>query len=221
MNHYALHLNRQEALALNEARFSFPGYLKPQAIDALRDSLVDALTGELDDPIRSFYRFPLNSLVDYLIRSHALYTDKLLMELDHTWIQLIKSHKESGLLVLYSMYREFMTELIVHFKEEEERFFPYALAVYGIAERTSLAYPVLGKSSGNEFLAAHDDPADSLMEVTEGLESLFCAQSITCPLSALLLRRMKVLCVDLIIHGLIEEDVLVLKVIQYERRFQN
>lgn len=214
-------LDRNEAMALNRARFSFPGKTEYPEDEHMRESIVDALSGELEHPIQVFSRFTIPQLIDYLMRSHALYGNKLLMELDHTWLQLLRSQDETGVMVLYSIFREFMSELILHFREEEQDFFPYALAISGIAQRTSLEYPDIDISSGKEFLDSHDDPTHTLKQVMHGFRDLIRAQGVRCPLADRLMKRLKVLDVDLSIHGLVEEKVLVPKVIQCEKRLSN
>ncbi len=66
-------------------------------------------------------------IIEYLKKTHAYYIDYILPKLDFLLKQLIESNKTEiqQLNIIEKFYIKYKTELLLHFKEEEELVFPY------------------------------------------------------------------------------------------------
>ena len=93
--------------------------------------IVNTYHDEFYFPKEKMQSYPVGLIVDYLIKTHDYYRDKLLPETEKMIQSLIEScPSDCGHLgMIEDFYKKYEQELKFHLKNEEERFFPYVKAL--------------------------------------------------------------------------------------------
>lgn len=82
-------------------------------------------------PKEKMQEYPVKLIVDYLKETHDYYKHKILPEIEDNIERLIKSCPVdcNNLKLIEEFYKEYKDELEYHLNNEEERFFPYIIAL--------------------------------------------------------------------------------------------
>ncbi len=164
-------------------------YLHPEAFDA-----------------KDFKGYDLKTILQYLRITHNYYLDSRLPEIEQTIGQLTLSNAPTPLVkrvvLFFSAYR---TKLHQHIEKEEK----------GILNHVE---NVLRGENGDktiveDFLKEHDDIDSILTYVNELLSTEYLEQNMS--LISLLSAQIELLMIDLYIHGRVEEEVFIPKVLNY------
>ncbi|MBS3769334.1 MAG: hemerythrin domain-containing protein [Bacteroidales bacterium] len=88
-------------------------------------------------PMDKMRKYPLELIVNYLLKSHQYYTQKMLPETEQMIDELVHSCKDhcDNLRLIEDFYKKYREELNNHLKSEEEKFFPYIKALTDKKER--------------------------------------------------------------------------------------
>jgi len=166
----------------------------------------------------AFRRFDVPTLVDYLRRSHMSYRDKRLPETLQLVHHLMSTECITPVLmaVLHTFVRDYRSELLEHFAEEEAVLFPYALALHAAKEGGRAIPANLSGYSSEAFVAGHRHLDDSLGEVRKALRN-YCVDGRRFSPCHILLHQLRDLEKDLRVHELIEDRVLIPKLREMEQ----
>lgn len=204
--HPSIELNPEASVILDRFH-QYP----TQTIEEHQSFLLDLIhsfddrTTDTETLIQRFTPYAIEQLVEYLRNSHRHYLDKLLPEIEQR-ISSIANQTPAGhparTLVLWFSF--FKGEFMEHMLREEMYLFPYALAIdKGVQDE---AY------SAVSFLYDHVDHDDQLNKMIQsGLLNEEDA------IHRMVKAKLELLRADLTLHGLIEEQVLVRKIMELER----
>lgn len=173
----------------------------------------------------NFRHYPVPVLIDYLRRTHAYYLDKRLYEIEQSVFQLTQHHQESNPLVilLSEFFKYYRKELQEHIQLEEESLFPYIEHLHNCQQTSNkrLEIPYSQQFSLKTFEALHDDEEEVKLALIREKILLF-NPSITATLSYnVLLSQLETLEIDMHIHGLLEDHVLLPVAYEMEKSREN
>ena len=167
-----------------------------------------------------FDSFDITFLIDYIERTHKLYLNKSLQEIEQT-VNLLNRAYPSGhelLEILNRFYVDYKTETIEHIKEEDELLLPHIKSLLSISvspvnhERFFKLYRSFNIS---DFLNNHHDDHHSLDSVINVVKS-YAPPATNRFLHGVLINQLNNFECDLFIHGNIEEKVLIPKAMALE-----
>ncbi len=188
------------------------------------DFLVDVLNcyGEVTEfELVKFQQYSIPVLIDYLQKSHTFYRFKKLLEIEQSVFNLMigGTSSKQTLSVISVFYTEYKKELLNHFDLEEKTLFPYGKALEK-ADNSFGDYVnavVLSQEhSIKNFADSHHDSHCELERVRESLR-LFNPSKSDESLLRVLRDQFKSFEKDLYLHALIEDEVLVPKLLKLEK----
>jgi iron-sulfur cluster repair protein YtfE (RIC family) len=149
-----------------------------------------------------FHEYSIQMLVEYLQASHKLYQDVCIPEIEQR-LYLLAQHPESReealkLLLWFSLVRG---ELMAHMLREELHLFPAAM-------RLAHGVPVAADQIMH-MLEGHDDSFQELLQIAQ--HPLLHTGD---PLCAIIREKLETFHTDLKVHAIIEEDVLVRRMLE-------
>ncbi|MFZ7116692.1 MAG: hypothetical protein ACO1G9_15025 [Bacteroidota bacterium] len=165
-------------------------------------------------------QFSLITILDYIERTHTYYLSKRLHEIEQTIDLLIKSYDKSHpiLLGLSSFFLEYKARLATHIKAEENFMLPYikSLLKFERNEINVQEYFVTTKdNSMDKILNAHDDVELDLAKMREALVNTQTPET-SKTLYRILITQLESFEKDLLVHGLVEDRVLIPRAKQLE-----
>ena len=169
---------------------------------------------------RSFERFRLDTVVDYIRKTHDYYLQRKLLEIEQSIHLLLRAYPEAHplLVILSDFYASYKKHLSHHIQVEEEQLLPYILHLQKVEDGKASfqAYPV--SYSLSRFLVHHQDTEKDLEEVRLAMQRYSPPPTNETPYR-ILLSQLEVLEKDLAVHTLIEEEVLLPRALAIERRW--
>ncbi len=165
-----------------------------------------------------FDQFSLEVIIGYLNKTHDYYLDRKLLEIEQSIHLLMNAYPSAHplLQLLNNFYTEYKRHLTQHIEREEEELLPYILqlerASAGAGEK--LQAPLI---TVEQFIDLHQNTEEELEEVRkimlhysppEGNQTIY----------RILLSQLQTFEKDLAVHALIEDDVLLPRALQLERR---
>ncbi len=204
-------------------RYEFPNHaqMTNKICHFAQAQLVQELTLSLADIQNAsaslFMDFHIDVIIDYLIRSHSYYLNKALPEIAQTLNEVIRISPDQDWFKRYAspMYNKFMSESEAHFLYEEQYLFPYALMLFWDGKRNLHNY---NEFSAKTFEATHphsDTDLPGVISLLEMREKEF-KDNIA---YRILIKRLRSLELDMRLHTLIEDEVLVEKLKLLEGKF--
>lgn len=168
------------------------------------------------------YNIPV--VLDYLKRTHRYYLGKRLFELESSVHEVCAENNNDQYLhiLLHNFFSEFKTELWEHIEMEENFLFPH-IAFLQETQKGFCSIDAkrkLKNFSAQKFVADHNDDSEKqLVELFDILDYLFPNTHFLSPVSVLK-QQLRGFEKDLHIHALVEDDVLMPKVLQLEKMLQ-
>lgn len=159
-------------------------------------------------------------LLDYLKKSHHYYLKKKLPEMELTAIQVFKNYNETHTLLSYLcvFFNSYKKQLVEHIQFEEKKLFPYIAKLIDIdtknADSEEIMY-VLNTFSTREFICNHAHIEDELQEVRSLILKYTSASKLPLPFNVFL-NQLHYFEIELNKHALIEDEILIPKVIDLE-----
>ncbi len=171
-----------------------------------------------------FNDVPMDILMDYIRRTHRLYLDKSLQEIEQS-IHLLCTAYPSGhpiLAVLNNFYLDYKTDLIIHIRQEDERLLPYIQFL-----ETSLKggfnphefFKNRKHFSMQLFIDNHSDN-DSELETVRARILTYDPPPMNRFIYGVLVQQLEFFRQDLKIHGMIEDRVLIPRALDMEHRLE-
>lgn len=166
-------------------------------------------------------QYNIPTVIDYLQRTHKYYLSKRLFEIESSVEQVCHAHYNDTFVhsILNNFFTEFKTELWEHIEMEENFLFPHVQFLISCApatKNTKWLKRRLLNFSLQKFIADHNDNSETqLSEFTEMLDYLYPKEQVFSPVS-ILHQQLKGFEKDLHIHALVEDEVLIPKVLAIE-----
>ena len=172
----------------------------------------------------SFNQYPITTLVDYLERSHQYYREKKLPEIEQSIFLLIKSHGSNNLFlnVLKTFFKDYKYELSKHFVMEEELLFPYSRILDETIknrENSPLSMFSLEYNLVKNFIDQHEESHEKLSRVRDAIFN-FTPSEMESSNHRILVNQLNNFEKDLHFHSLIEDKILVPKLLQVESQLK-
>lgn len=208
-------VNRAHALIYSYEELTRLG-VNAEFVFALLDAFQDRKTFDA----RAFDRFRLDVIVDYIRKTHQYYLQRKLLEIEQSIHLLLRSYPEAHplLVILNGFYTSYKQHLTSHIEVEEQQLLPYILHLDNVDSGKSSfqAYPE--SYSLSRFLVHHHDTEEELIEVRKAILS-YSPPPANQTLYRILLSQLEVLEKDLMVHALIEEEVLLPRAMALERKW--
>jgi regulator of cell morphogenesis and NO signaling len=157
-----------------------------------------------------FEKYQLSEVMDYLNRTHGLYTNRMLPKIEMAIANVTRHFPDHPIsAILEHFFHRYRNELLEHIELEESKLFPYANELAQGHRRSDYSI--------STFMLQHDHSIESdLVKIIPLVEKEYpeVAQSFSFRAFRTLLAQLGV---DLKIHHLIEERVFLSKVLQLEK----
>ncbi|MGB0430232.1 MAG: hypothetical protein ACPGLV_07135 [Bacteroidia bacterium] len=167
--------------------------------------------------IKALKKYDVGMVVKYLQRSHNEYLNKRIPEIERTLEILTEgfNNHSAFAIAINSLFTNYRNHLIEHITYEEEKLFPYALSLYGSHHLDASQYLELNNYSAMQFLAEHNhSPIDISMIIK--LFMAYRPDEMNASPYRLLIQQINAFKEDMVIHELLEDHVLVPKLIDLE-----
>jgi len=169
-----------------------------------------------------FDNFSLEVIIDYVKRTHRLYLNKSLQEIEQS-ISLLNQAYATGhplLDMLNDFFLDYKTELILHIKEEDQQLLPHILYLEKAMANGFDQYDFFRRQQQftiEHFLVNHEDNDAVLEDVREKI-LMYDPPFTNKFVYQVLLNQLEFFGHDLKIHGLIEDKVLLPKGLLLEEK---
>lgn len=165
--------------------------------------------------------FSLQTIVDYIRRTHRYYLSKKLLEIEQSIGILLRNYDGNHPLlnVLHTFYADYKKDLIEHIKAEEAHVLPYIDQLLK-CENNTTAVDVLRKSnraSLKSFVENHTDTEEDLSNVRNMIMQYQPPITNQTPYR-ILLTQLQLFERDLAVHALIEDHVLIPRALELEEK---
>ncbi len=168
-----------------------------------------------------FDRFRLEVVIDYIRRTHEYYLNRKMLEIEQSIHLLIRSYPVAHplLVILGDFYEDYQRHLSQHIEIEEKQLLPYILHLEKVddGKASFQAYPT--SYSLKAFLSQHHDTEKDLTEVREAIVS-YSPPATNETLYRILLSQLQVFEKDLATHAIIEDEVLLPRAMELERKWR-
>jgi regulator of cell morphogenesis and NO signaling len=164
-----------------------------------------------------FDHFPIPVIVDYLQKTHKYYVRKKLLEIEQSIHLLVSGYPSAHplLVLLHTFYVDYKSHLEQHIAVEERDLLPYILRLVE-ADKQNSKLP-LQTTSVQRFISQHHDTEKDLEEVRKTILLYSPPEGNQTPYR-ILLSQLQVFEIDLAIHALMEDDVLLPRALELEKK---
>lgn len=186
----------------------------------LVETLIKAYDDSSEFPYNELNDLSVVELVSYLQKSHKFYLEKKLPEIEQTAIQVFNKYNDSHPLFAYLclFFTDYKKRIEQHIKFEEEKLFPYIINLIKVdsakASQTDI-FVVLNAFSTCKFIQNHTHIEDELQEVRKIILKYSPQNKLPLPYKVFL-NQLHYFEVELTKHAMIEDEVLIPKVIELE-----
>ena len=164
--------------------------------------------------------YSISEILSYLQLTHRYYMNKKLPEIEQSVSHLYNqySHSHQLLLVLSMFFMDYKKKLEAHIKYEEELLFPYIHKLISLDKGASTSTEILrtlNEYSTKKFIENHTDVEEDLQEVRKYIIKYSREEATPLPYNVFL-TQLHYFEIDLCKHAMIEDNVLIPKVIELE-----
>ncbi|MEM6526089.1 MAG: hemerythrin domain-containing protein [Bacteroidota bacterium] len=192
---------------------------KPCPEEFCNDLTLLFLNTDTFEPAR-FLRFPLPTIMEYLQKTHTYYLGKCMDEIA-MGINLLtyrSDYKKYWKPVLTQVFSNYSDELKKHINEEENELFPYIKSLLEAGESGYMKFSFEQKLMLIQHLLNHtDEPENKLRALIGLLESKKDHFADLLSLNVLI-SKLKSFERDLIVHARLEEEVLIPRALELEKK---
>ncbi len=183
-------------------------------------TLLQVFEDEKSFDMHAFDKFTLDVIVDYIRKTHDYYLHRKMFEIEQSIHLLMRSYPETHplLVILHNFYTSYTQHLSSHIEAEEAQLLPYILHLEKVNEGKASfqAYP--SSYSLNRFLVHHQDTEKELEDVRSAILE-YSPPPTNETLYRILLSQIEVFEKDLSVHALIEDEVLIPRAMELERKW--
>ncbi len=187
-------------------------------------TFIETLLKTYDDtckfPIEELNECSVFELLDYLKKSHQFYLFKKLPEMELTALEVFKQYNQSHPLLSYLcvFFNSYKKQLVDHINFEEKKLFPYISSLIRIDSENAPAgqiLSVLEQFSAREFISKHSNIESELQDVRKSILNYSDSGNTPLPFK-IFLNQLHYFEQDLNRHAIIEDEILIPKVIELE-----
>lgn len=167
----------------------------------------------------NFSQFRFSTIVEYIRKTHQYYLHKKMLEIEQNIHLLLKNYPNAHplLVILNEFYKDYKEDLRKHIHFEERELLPYILHLEKVGDGKAKLEDYRSNFTLNQFLEQHHDTEEDLQKVCatilhysppEGNQTLY----------RILVSQLQVFEKDLAVHALIEDEVLLPRAIELEKK---
>lgn len=176
-------------------------------------------------PVHNLQQFKAKILIDYLKNTHQYYLDFKIPEIEHNIHKLTHNDKISVDVkyLLNDFFTQYVHELTVHINKEEQRVYPYVLALEQFIDSESIDMEILQQLKAYsivEYEEDHDDVESKLYDLKNLIIKYF-PPTVESRILNSILHDIFELETDLNNHGRIEDLILVPIVEKLEKKLED
>jgi regulator of cell morphogenesis and NO signaling len=172
-------------------------------------------------PSDAMQKLPLNSIIEYLIKTHIYYINSRLPRIEQ-FIELLVEHYgkvDMQLFLLRDYFLDYKRDMLAHICIEERNLFPYILKLLAAVDNHELnnyqLFRLIEENAITKFINDHIHVEGELQEIRRRLLNYTNANKHKVQVQTLFY-EMKLFEVDLLTHGKVEDEVLVPRARQLE-----
>lgn len=164
-------------------------------------------------PKEELNRLPLQSIIEYLIKTHIYYINSRLPRIEQ-FIDLLINHYgrfDMQLYLLKDYFQDYKRDMLAHICIEERDLFPYVLKLMKSSNEelsTLQLYKLLEENAITHFLREHHHVEDELGEIRRRLNNYSEANNHKIQITTLFY-ELRLFEIDLLTHGRVEEEILI------------
>jgi regulator of cell morphogenesis and NO signaling len=165
-------------------------------------------------PADGLRKLPLQSIIEYLIKTHIYYIKSRLPRIEQ-FIDLLIEHYgrfDMQVYLLKDYFEDYKHDMLAHICIEERQLFPYVLRLIRAKEEmprlTVDLYNLLEMNSIDKFKAEHHDVENELGEIRRRLSNYSEANHHKVQISTLFY-ELRLFEIDLLTHGKVESEILI------------
>lgn len=171
-----------------------------------------------------YEKYSLEIIIDYIQRTHNYYLSKKLPEIEQSINILLKDYSNHHplLTILNTFFFDYTAHLTAHIRAEEKHLLPYIKSLLKIeyAETDTAQYlNTTGNYSLQTFIESHQDTEKDLSEVRNAIPEYQPPITNQTPYR-ILITQLQAFEKDLYVHALIEDKVLIPRVMQLEEKLR-
>lgn len=175
-------------------------------------------------PYSELQELSISELTDYLRRSHRFYLEKKLPEMEQTALQIAQHFNQSDELLSYLclFFVEYKKNMVDHIGMEETVLFPYINRLLNAHDLTADIFTlqhILQSFSAKQFLEEHSDIESGLHEVRRVISGYQPKGQMPFPFKVFL-NQLHSFEAELNRHAIIEDEILIPKVLELEMQLQ-
>ncbi len=159
-------------------------------------------------------QLPLESLIEYLIKTHIYYINSRLPRIEQ-FIDLLIDHYgkfDMQLYLLKDYFQDYKRDMYAHICIEERELFPYVLKLIRSVDDTELTnvglFNLLEKNSITNFINEHHHVEDDLGEIRRRLNNYSEANNHKVQITTLFY-ELRIFEIDLLTHSKVEDEILI------------
>ncbi|MEP7142019.1 MAG: hypothetical protein ABI707_04065 [Ferruginibacter sp.] len=174
---------------------------------------------------KEYQKFPLEVIIDYIQKTHRYYLAKKLCEIDQSIDILLKYYTDFHPLlhILNNFFSDYTADLTSHINTEEKQLLPYikCLLKFDKEEISAENYFAVTKNySLKTFVESHHDTEQDLSNVRTAILNYQPPATNQTPYR-ILITQLHAFEIDLSVHALIEDKVLIPRALQLEEKLDN
>lgn len=169
-----------------------------------------------------FSKFSLQTILDYIHRTHQYYLTKKLCEIEQSIDILLKDYSNNHPLlhILNNFFNDYREGLTAHIHAEEAELIPYIKILLQVENNNAASEKFLNaisKFSVQTFIDHHQDTEKDISNVQQAILQYHPPVTNQTPYR-ILLSQLQTFEHDLAIHALIEDHVLIPRVLRLEKK---
>lgn len=177
-------------------------------------------------PAEGLKQLPIESLIEYLIKTHVYYINSRLPRIEQ-FIDLLIAHYGNLDLRLYLLkdyFHEYKRDMLEHIRSEECTLFPYILKLIRESDKNEKSstqlYNILEKNAIAEFIKEHHHVEDELSEMRRRLNNYSEANNHKVQTSTLFF-ELQMFEIDLFTHSKVEDEILIPRALEIEAKLKS
>lgn len=190
---------------------------------------ISVLTRAFEDDVHFRYSefniFSTDVIVDYIKRTHQLYISKTLHEIEQSIGLLNEAYIEGHELIeiVNNFYLDYKSDLMIHIRKEDQCLIPYIEYLENLEHScksgfdTSTYYKKSSSFSIEAFFEDHEENDAELEKIRIKIMQ-YAPPVVNRFIYGVLLNQLELFEHDLRVHGLIEEQVLIPRALELERK---